>query len=156
MGYTTPPTFVAGNVLTAAQLNTFLRDNFKAIGEPFSSWTPTYGNITPGNAGVSAKYLQIGKLVIGYFYLDAGSTTTYSAGTLTISMPVAPAVTLDAVVYGSGLVYNNSGSSTYPVAVTSSGGVFRMRLNGGAVTNAFPFTFGTSSDIGFFFVYEAA
>lgn len=53
----------------------------------WSSWTPTYTNITVGNGTVTAKYIQIGKTVHGRFRLDCGSTTSIAAN-FRVTLPV--------------------------------------------------------------------
>lgn len=96
MAYTTPPTFVAGNTLTAAQLNTYLRDNFKALGDPWTaygsgaSWTATTTNPVLNNGTWIGKYIQINKLVKFYAQITIGSTTTFGSGQYQIALPVAP------------------------------------------------------------------
>jgi hypothetical protein len=58
----------------------------------WTTWTPTYQNITVGNGTVVAKYTQIGKLVTAKFFFTLGSTSSVGSDPR-FSLPVAP--TLD-------------------------------------------------------------
>lgn len=88
MAYSVPPTFIAGNTLTAAQMNTYLRDNFKALGDPWAAYSPALSNWTLGNGTLTGSYIQVGKFVQFMISYTGGSTTT-EAGNLVISLPVA-------------------------------------------------------------------
>lgn len=66
-----PFPFTAGQVLTAAQLN--------GIGEAGVAYTPTWTNLTVGNAVQDFKYVQINKLVYVRGSIVLG--TTSSVGT---------------------------------------------------------------------------
>ena len=95
MAWTTPRTWVAGEVVTAAIMNTHLRDNFNSFGAAWStSWTPTWTasttNPTLGNGTISGRYAEAGKTIFVYFSLVFGSTTTSGAGLWRFSYPVAP------------------------------------------------------------------
>lgn len=51
------------------------------------SWTPTYANLTIGNATVVAKYVQVGKLVTLKLRVVLGTTSTMGT-TPTFTLPV--------------------------------------------------------------------
>jgi hypothetical protein len=53
----------------------------------WTSWTPTYTNLTVGNGTVTAKYIQIGKLVTAYWKIVFGSTTSV-AGSVDLTLPI--------------------------------------------------------------------
>jgi hypothetical protein len=42
----------------------------------WTTWTPTWTNLTIGNAGQTARYVQIGKAVFFWLKLELGSTTS--------------------------------------------------------------------------------
>lgn len=64
-------TFTSGSVLTAAELN--------AAGT-WTSFTPSWTNLTPGNGVVSATYSKFNKILFVRVKLIAGSTTTFGSG----------------------------------------------------------------------------
>ena len=84
---------LADNAVTTAKIGDGAVTNAKlstTAGEPggaWKGWTPTWTNLTIGNATVTAKYTQIGKTVIGYIQIIVGSTTSFSAP-VRISVPV--------------------------------------------------------------------
>ena len=100
-----------------------------AIGT-WQDWTPTINNATQGNGTVTARYVQIGKLVIGMFTFTLGSTSAVS-GDVNITLPVTGATT-----------NVNLASLSYVENATLSSSV--------------PFTWGTGDVISFGFSYEAA
>lgn len=81
---TTAPSYTAGQVVTAAQLNA-LQDGIQAA---WDAYTPTLTNITLGNGTVAGRYLRVGKTVDVAITLTVGSTTSAS-GQLQFSVPVA-------------------------------------------------------------------
>lgn len=85
MAWTNPKTWVANDVLTAAELNTHVRDNLLALGTWTTytpSWTATGGTPTLGNGTLNGEYIQVGALLLWRVTLVWGSTT--SAGTTTL------------------------------------------------------------------------
>lgn len=52
----------------------------------FSSWTPTWGGFSVNPSGVTAKYIQLGKIVLCYLDLAAG---TSNATNFTLTLPVS-------------------------------------------------------------------
>lgn len=74
MAWTAPSTWVSGAILTAAQLNTQLRDNMLAIGDAWTSYTPTWTNVTLGTSPTQASaYMNAGKLYIVRISLTLGT-----------------------------------------------------------------------------------
>lgn len=89
MAWTTPRTWVAGEVPTAATFNTHVKGNFDAIGGAWTAFTPTVQSWTLGNGTVAAAYMQAGKLVHFRIRVNWGSTTV-TAATLTLGgLPIA-------------------------------------------------------------------
>lgn len=131
-----------------------------ALGGIWQSYTPTLTNITLGNGSMVAKWTTVGKTVVGSVRIVAGSTTSYSAGNLGISIPTAGASWLDARdTIGSGWVDNGSGASRRgtSIQIASTGSSNMQHLyEGGTVMNNAPFTFGTSARISMQFMYEGA
>lgn len=102
MAYTTPRTWVAGDVLTAAQLNQHLRDQLLAafpLGiDAWTAYTPTLtqpGAIT--KTVNRAVYQRIGRLVVAQFRLFPTSAGTAS-NTIIVGLPPVAAAVTDMVV----------------------------------------------------------
>ena len=55
-------------------------------GGTWQSYSPTYTNFTPGNATITARYSQTGKVVTVFFSVIFGSTSSIS-GTPNVSLP---------------------------------------------------------------------
>ena len=166
MAWTSPSTWAAAAVLTAAQLNQQLRDNFKAIGDPWTSYTPTWSAsgtaVAIGNGTQVGGYLNPGKLVIFRAKITMGSTTTYGTGSYRIALPVSMSasdpgrfmVTLLDSSAGStfqGLTYNVSGTLA-PIAADN--GTAGGALAG--ITPTVPFTFASGDTIEVTGMYEGA
>ena len=67
MAWTSPRTWVASEVVTAAIMNTHVRDNLKAIGDAWTSFTPTWTGVTTnpaiGNGTLNGQHMVVGKFV---------------------------------------------------------------------------------------------
>ncbi len=133
MAWTSPRTWVSGEVVTAALMNTHVRDNLKAIGDARSTWTPTVtasaGTFTTVSG--AGRYLQIGKLVIW----DATITIT-TAGTASGSVRLTAPVTARAAGphCGAGRVAAAGAGATCTLLSTTSIEVFRF--DGASITAA--------------------
>jgi hypothetical protein len=66
MAWVSPRTWTAGETVTAAFMNQ-LRDSLKAIGDPWTAYTPTWGSsgTAPviGNGSITGAWVSVGKLV---------------------------------------------------------------------------------------------
>lgn len=157
MAWTAPRTWVAGETVTASICNTHIRDNLKAIGDPWTTYTPTFTGFTIGNGVVIAKYLQAGKDVRGEVKITFGSTSTWTAG-FTVSLPVTAAVISIPV---GGAYFNDASAPAHrsgPALVQSGGNTVAFVEAGGAglVSNTVPFTWQQNDILSFPFGYEAA
>ena len=90
---TTPRTWVAGEVSTAANFNAEVRDAFTGIQAAWTSYTPSWTGATTnpviGNGTITGAYLQIGKTVLYRIGITIGSTTTMGTGVYyTFSLPM--------------------------------------------------------------------
>lgn len=159
---TTPRTWVTGEVVTAAELNTEVRDGFTGIQAAWTAYTPTLSNITLGNGTLTFKSARVGKTIIVRGRFVAGSTTTYSAGALAFSLPATPSTDYAAAgdwPVGSGMVKPTTVNMGVTVWLNGSGNfqfVIDNATTATTVTNTAPGTFGTSAEIGFTAEYEAA
>jgi hypothetical protein len=160
VAWTSPRTWVAGETVTAALLNTHVRDNLKAIGDPYAAYAPTYTNLTIGNGVVTAQYIQAGKHVHGYYRLTVGTTTAFS-GVVGVTFPAGANVVLHwpNTTLGSAFLFDTSSGLTRTGAVyTQSATVMGVVVDngGGALSNTVPWTWATGDTLSFQFSYEAA
>ena len=159
---TTPRTWVAGEIPTAAQFNTELRDALAALQAPWvdyaAAWTASSSNPAIGNGTIDASYHRIGKTVDFLVKITMGSTTTYGSGGWRISLPFTAVTTrwrarLDVVAANSS--YSGTamaGTGTYVslwVPPTTPGNPDR------AVTGTVPGTFTTGDMVTVVGRYEA-
>lgn len=156
MAWTSPRTWTAGEVPTAAIFNSAVRDNLKALTE-YAAWTPTITNVT--SSTVTARYVSAGKLVMarGVFTL-----TGAPSGVVTVSLPVTAST-----VFGTG-VHHTIGTvtglrsgvsyrvgSAYLASATTIGFVSDAAV--GAWDATTPVTWVANTDIwAFNILYEAA
>ena len=157
MSWTDPRTWSDGETVDADMLNT-IRDALKAIGDPWSAWTPTLTSLALGSGTLVARYLQAGRLVHFYFdfILGAGSAVgTNPAFTLPVPARSAAAVRgltcayLVGSVNYSGRTFNET-TTAVTLAVDTSGS------NQGNVTATVPGTFAAGSILHCHGTYEAA
>jgi hypothetical protein len=161
MAWTSPSTWTTAAVVTAAQLNTQLRDNLKAIGDPWTSFTPVWTasttNPTLGNGSKSGFYLQAGKLVVFKLRITFGGTTTSGAGGYSFTLPVA-AVNTDQIPTGGAIVFDTSANDrrTRSCFINSPTTCGAMDEAGVRVGGANPFTWANGDTIDCAGTYEAA
>jgi hypothetical protein len=163
-------TWVAGAVVTAAQLNQDIRDNLNAwfplasgSGVAWTAYTPTLtqtGTVT--KTVTKARYTQIGKTVIGEVVLAVtGSGTGNSA--ITVSLPVT-AASANNQSCGTGFIFDSSASLNYPaMAYLSSTSVlslmdstFPTLVASGQSGAAFSVALASPDSVNVSFFYEAA
>lgn len=172
MAWTTPATWIAGEVLTAAQLNTQVRDNLREIGQTagvaaaWTDFTPTLsGGWALGNSTYTARYIRTGRKIEFYAKISIGSSATKGT-TLTAALPVASQGDFSAVPGGLTASFADTGTAGYSgfviasstTAVTLGSGflVATDRIQIGNITSTFPFTWVTGDEIRYGGVYEAA
>ena len=138
----------------------------------FSAWTtytPTWTNLTVGNGTVSARYTQDNKVVIGTVYIQFGSTTSITANNPRFTLPVTardPGILSGSNFFVTGAAMASDWNiQTYKVdlAFQSTTAVEFQTLDTGsahgkyvATTTTVPITFGTSDVLMGTFIYEAA
>lgn len=161
ISWTSPRTWVAGETVTAALLNTHIRDNEKAIGDPWTSYTPTWtGTSNPaiGNGTIAGKYMAAGKLIHYRIQVTMGSTTTYGTGNWNLTLPVAPAGLSTFATLGGASGYDSSASSAFMLMPIFNGGSTFILINpSSAGTSATsPFTWASGDILSISGTYEAA
>jgi len=157
MAWTSPRTWVSGEVITAALLNTHLRDNqleMNGTASAWSTWVPTISGISMTTN--RAAYKQIGKTVHVNF---KGTASTAPSGGINVTLPVAPnaadssagvAVAVIGSVIYVGSVMPFAGGSGQTQFVSNADG-FIWGVGGGH-----PATWAAGSTLQFSVTYEAA
>lgn len=139
----------------------FLRDDGTWAGlGTFSNHTPVWTSSgtapSPGNAFLSGRYTQIGKLVVYIFRVIFGSTSTFGTGVYFFSLPVTASGSLFA---GSAYVQDTSTGNVYgAIARWGSTTTFAiLDVNSSLfLSNTAPFTFAQDDVIEATITYEAA
>lgn len=129
----------------------------------WTSWTPSYTNLTVGNGTVVAKYQQIGKTVNFRWSLVCGSTTTISSD-CAISLPVTAnsdySTSNVRTTVGKVFAYDVGTSNNVGVFVTiasaTSGTMFFDDSTAPRAGTGFPFTVGSGDTVTVTGSYEAA
>lgn len=117
MAWTTPRTWVAGETVTAALMNTHVRDNLKAVGDPWVAYTPawTSSGTAPalGNGTIAGGYVDRGNTVDFRLKMTLGSTSTVGTGTYRFSIPFATTLAAGSVIAGAAS-FEDVGTAFYP------------------------------------------
>lgn len=129
-------------------------------GGGWTTWTPSYTNITLGNGTVTARYQQTGKTVSFFISLTFGSTTSITGTFPGFSLPVTAAASFnqflgyitDAGVGTFNATIDCNTSTAYPCAMSSSGAYSVSTY----ATTTVPMTWTTSDAFSFTGTYEAA
>jgi len=131
----------------------------------WTTWTPTYTNLTLGNGVVTARYVQIGDTVIATWHLVWGSTTALSSGTMRVSMPVNAHSRYEGSDHIGVANMREVGGSQYAghvrvwdenefhVVVHQVDGTYAITVS---TTGSIPFTWGDTDIATFTAIYEAA
>ena len=156
MAWTAPRTWVAGETLTAALLNTHVRDNLTAL-TTWDAWTPTLsGSWTLGNGTLTGSVIQADSLIIARLTFTFGSTTSPS-GALVFTLPATAVAATGMPLGWAGLVDTSAGARYFRTVVqTATTGIQFADLSDTRVTNTVPFTWATGDTLQAQFVYEAA
>ena len=163
MAWTTPSTapFLAGHVPTSAEMVTHITDNFKAIGDPWTSYTPSWlgatTNPTIGNGTITGAYRSVGKYTTFRIRILMGTTTGFGSGSYQLTLPVAAIVVGNPGICG----HWNDASLAVPhpvIAIGSSVSQFRMVSTDSTTYSnpTFPFTLAVGDEIIIGGTYEAA
>ena len=164
----TPTTWVddSSPYITAAQLNrleTAVDELAGGDSAAWSTWTPSYANITVGNGTVSARYSRVGDTITATYYFVLGSTSSIGSNA-TFSIPVTAATTSVGFSMGTcrftdggspnygGAPFLTSATTVLPQAHTTSG-TYSVYTN---LTASVPFTWASGDVLRAMFTYEAA
>ncbi|MFD7709465.1 hypothetical protein [Streptomyces sp. NPDC059786] len=117
-----PRTWAVGEIVTAAQMNTEIRDQFNSFFGAWTPYTPTWTAVTTnpvlGNGTVIGQYQKIGRICHVVIMLTIGSTSTFGSGFWRLSLPFQAA----SVASGSPGVlnwsYSTSASSNFMIGAS--------------------------------------
>lgn len=121
----------------------------------WTSFTPSWTNVTIGNATITARYCQIGKVVFCSIEFAMGSTTSITGYPIQFSLPV----TAKNGSVGIGNVYmEDAGVSGYTgvLRIVNTASIALFTYAGGVTTSTVPFTWATGDLFKTTFTYEAA
>lgn len=139
MVWTDPPVVGSGSDLTASDFNTYVVANLKAIGDAWTSYTPSWTasttNPTIGNGSLTGAYLQAGKLIAFRARVLFGTTTTAGSGNYSLSLPVAARSSHRWSF--NGIVFDASGPSLLPILTGDLGGSSVALLCHGTTAGSF-------------------
>lgn len=161
MTWNDPQTWVALTDVTADDMNREIRDNFDAIGDPWTAYNPTWTasttNPTLGNGTLVGAYMQAGKLIHFRLRLTIGSTTNVGSGAYSFGLPV-PCVVGFNWAFAMTAVLQDAGSGRYTrAAYLASTTTFVLTdASGVNVTHASPFAPANGDTISVAGTYEAA
>jgi hypothetical protein len=127
----------------------------------YTTWSPTYTNLSLGNGAATSDYVQIGKFVHFFGQIIFGSTTAVT-GTIQVSFPVTASASIPATTIGNarlfdgGTVYDSSvilnSTTRFEFQAMQSAGLYTVQQPVNATT---PFTWG-NGDLLFYSGYYAA
>jgi hypothetical protein len=149
-----PFPFVAGEVLTAADMN--------GIGEK-TAYTPTFTNLTLGNGTLTADFYRVQNVVSVAVNVVFGSTTSIS-GDVTVTLPIARAAA--AGLQLSTVLLGDTGTANYIGTILFGGTLSSVVMRTPAVSGSnlimqnlsatVPFTWITTDILRFSAQYEVA
>lgn len=167
MAWTAPRTWVAGEVVTAALLNTHLRDNLLWLGSGnWSSYTPTWTSTGTapaiGNGILEGRYVRIGNTIHFRIGLIPGGTTTYGTGAWFFALPAAARTgsqgtsgQVARIPVGNGILIDISGGNTLFSAILESSTNIVTSYPGGNLSGTTPITFVSGDQVQIHGSYEA-
>jgi hypothetical protein len=150
-----PFPFVAGAVLTAAQLNTF---------GDLTTYTPTFVNVTVGNGTLDFEYFTLNEVCFVKGTFTLGSTSSVAGGGATMSLPVTSVAIAGNPCYGVALMQDTSGDRHTGTISGNSTTTVKLNYNFVSGTSivennisaASPFTWVATDRIHVAFWYEIA
>lgn len=158
----TPRTWVTSETVTAALMNSDIRDPLAALSGAWNSYSPTLSGWAIGNGTISAYYIQVGKLVIFRAAITFGSTSTFT-GSPTLTLPVTAAGS--GQFAGRGIAVDASDSSAFYDVIWANSSTTAMSFyypntspagKYTQLTSSTPFSWTTSDSLRGGGVYEAA
>jgi len=164
MAWVTPSNRSTGDVLTASIWNQDVVANATELASFFSGWTsfaPTWTNLTIGNGTTASYYVKIGRLVIYSGFITWGSTTSATATSTLVSIPFTAATRTGMEWQGSARI-SDAGTRGYPGECGISSAATTMSFhhpesgNFGSINSTNPMTWTTNDSVYWTIMYEAA
>lgn len=158
--------FTPNTIIKSSDVNL----NFSELTDIKSSWTsytPTWTNLTVGNGTQTCAYKQIGKTVFFRMRLTFGTTTSMGTNPFfSLPVPSIPYPGTEAVIISNTVRYHDSGTASHLGLAQISGTtqallvLFTTSTTYGQITNGLtatlPFTWTTNDEILLTGQYEAA
>ena len=157
----TPATWTPGEIVSAAKMNTEVRDFAAGLQATWDIYVPTVTGTTDpsiGNGVLTGRYLRLGKTIICTIVMQMGSTTTSGSGTWTITLPVASVwASQTDVSMGSAHLFDTSATARKTGQVFNVGQSTVQIVTDSAtlVGTAVPWTWATGDSLSLNLVYEA-
>ncbi|MDJ0461548.1 hypothetical protein [Streptomyces sp. H27-C3] len=137
-----PRTWVVGETVSAAIMNQEIRDQFNSMFDAWTAYTPVWSAVTTdpvlGNGTLAGRYLKVGKTCKVNLILTLGSTSTFGAGDLRLSLPFTGA----SIAGGCGVLTYQYSRTPSPNYVMGSGPLSSSATTTGTVWLANPGTIG--------------
>lgn len=116
----TPRTWVAGEVVTAAEMNTEVRDAMTGVQAVWTGYIPTWTAVTTnpviGNGTNLGRWLRYGKTLNGLnIQITAGSTTTFGTGNWLLTLPVSPVLSTHLFLTGTAFDSSAGVAGSFPI-----------------------------------------
>jgi len=148
MAWTAPRTWVTSEVVTAAVMNTHVRDNLNWLGRVgvtgWASYTPTWTSTGTapviGNGTLLGVYVQIGRLFIATIQMIAGSTTTFGTGTYRWASPVSMSTSGGQLSYGSAKIADTGTTDYEGIVKAAASTTVRIYASGAEASATSPMT----------------
>jgi len=129
----------------------------------WTSWTPSYTNLTVGNGTNASKYIKYGTTVFFTVSFTLGSTSSVGSNPTFSSLPVTPATLSTGEIVGHGTFRDATGNNYFSV-LWYSGSTYqliRVQVSGTdliyiGISSTSPFTWTTSDNIFYRGTYQAA
>lgn len=158
----TPRTWVAGETVTAALMNSDVRDPFLGLADSMTSYSPTMTGFTIGNGTITGYYQQVGKFVHFKVVATFGSTSAAASAVPGFSLPVTAVSSSNGPPLLTAFFIDNSPSNSYIAsAIQASTTSVSIAIIGSSglrtvPSTTTPFTWTTSDRIEVSGIYEAA
>jgi len=158
----TPRTWVAGETVTAAFMNTEIRDAFTGVQAAWTAYTPTWtASVNPvlGNGTLVGAHLRLGKFDQFRIQLTMGSTTSFGTGSWLFAIPAATHAAYTGFMHvGNGAAVDVSASALSGLTAVwnTSTTLFGLTAAGTAPATGVPWAWAVGDKISFSCTLELA
>lgn len=134
-------------------------NNIVDLGDAWTSFTPSWTNLTVGSGTNVGAYKLIGKTVVGYISFTYGSGS--SVGAVSVALPVTPATNVAGGSFPVGfVVFEDSGTGYFSGILIAAGEVRVMKSDAtytslASISSTIPMTWTTGDKIRINFCYES-